>query len=219
MINYDIESLSSLIKKSFDNNEILHLKNFTDFNFFWEEFIKILDYKYQNANIKPENKIPHVPFIRSLANGNYAEIVPTTENFHYHIWKVLVSKSVDDYIYNISDSFSQIFKYFIDYLEYIKEIGIIKASINFVGNEAVMPTHKDRHSTIFIQCIGSVSYRMYEGIDGEFEDNLNENLPPSAKFKLITLNPGDLLFMPKGQVHQVVYTEPRATLLLDLGYN
>lgn len=219
MFSHDVESLSSLIKKSYDSNEVLHLKNFTDLKFFWEDILKILDYKYQNAKIGEEENPPNVNRIKSFANGNYAEIVKNTDNFHFHIWSILSSRTIDDYIYNISENFLKTFIYFIDYLKYTNETGLFKTVVNFVGNEAIMPVHKDYHSTIFIQCVGSVSYKIYEGIDGETEVNLIENIRSDTKFESITLNPGDVMFIPKGKVHQVIATEPRASLLLDLGYS
>ncbi len=217
MFKYDVESFSSLIKKSYDNNEFLHLKNFTDLKFFWEDILKILDYRYQNATIT--EKIPNVPLIKSFANGNYVDIIKNSDNFHFHVWSILSSKEIDDYMYNnISESFSETFKYFIDYLKYTNETGLFKAIINFVGNESTMSIHKDHHSTIFIQCVGSVSYKIYEDVDGETEADLSDNIRNDTKVESITLNPGDIMFVPKGKVHQVTATEPRATLLLDLGY-
>lgn len=219
MFSYDIELLSSLIKKSYDDNKVLHLKNFTDLKIFWEDILKILDYKYQNAKIKEEDRIPNVNFVKNFANGNYAEIVKNTDNFHFHVWRILSSSKIDDYVYNISENLLKIFTYFIDYLKYANETGLFKTVINFVGNENIHPIHKDYHSTIFIQCVGSTSYKIYEGIDGEPEANLAKNITNNTTSELITLNPGDFMFIPKGKVHQVIATEPRASILLDLGYS
>jgi quercetin dioxygenase-like cupin family protein len=45
-----------------------------------------------------------------------------------------------------------------------------------------------------------------------------ENPPPTESaepYESYILNPGDILFVPSGIVHQVVITEPRASILFN----
>lgn len=77
-----------------------------------------------------------------------------------------------------------------------------KISLNFVGNESIYGIHSDIQHVISWQCIGSIEYRIYEK---------KESLEYDSYF----MNPGDIIYMPPGTIHQVVVTEPRATILFD----
>ena len=72
--------------------------------------------------------------------------------------------------------------------------------INFIGNQKQIPIHDDTRDSFYWQAIGNVEWQIYEkGNDSEC---------------LISFNvaPGDVLFVPKGIVHTVACSEPRAAL-------
>jgi uncharacterized RmlC-like cupin family protein len=75
----------------------------------------------------------------------------------------------------------------------------IKSIINFAGHEADYYKHEDPNDVISWHCIGTVEWRIYEG------DN----------YKSYILEPGDIFYCPKGTVHQIVVSEPRASIVMD----
>jgi hypothetical protein len=88
-----------------------------------------------------------------------------------------------------------------------------KSILNFVAKEHDYYIHKDEHNVLSWQCIGSVEYRLYKNID----DLDLEKAESSSTYESVILNPGDIIFLPAGLAHQVVVTEPRATLVFAIG--
>jgi hypothetical protein len=84
-----------------------------------------------------------------------------------------------------------------------------KFAINFVSGEHGYYIHKDDHEVISWNCIGNVEYRIYKDIDDSDIDKEEANSP----YESVYLNPGDIIFLPAGLAHQVVVSEPRATLI------
>ena len=87
-----------------------------------------------------------------------------------------------------------------------------KAILNFIGNESEYYAHKDFNDVISCQCIGSIEYRIYENIDCEFSKPVNVD---KLNYKSYFMNPGDIIYIPSGTIHQVIVKEPRATILFD----
>lgn len=84
-----------------------------------------------------------------------------------------------------------------------KELGVtffnIKSIINFAGYEADYYKHEDPNDVISWHCIGTVEWRIYGKDD----------------YKSYILEPGDIFYCPKGTVHQIVVSEPRASIVMD----
>jgi uncharacterized RmlC-like cupin family protein len=75
----------------------------------------------------------------------------------------------------------------------------IKSIINFAGYEADYYKHEDPNDVISWHCIGTVEWRIYGKDD----------------YKSYILEPGDIFYCPKGTVHQIVVSEPRASIVMD----
>jgi hypothetical protein len=88
-----------------------------------------------------------------------------------------------------------------------------KSIINFVGQEIDYWVHIDDNDVISWHCIGTVEWRFYKNIDGLELDRSNKENMENAEYESVVLEPGDLLFVPKGLAHQVVIKEPRASLI------
>lgn len=74
----------------------------------------------------------------------------------------------------------------------------VSVFINFVGNEYDVPAHSDNRETIFWQCIGRTVWHVY---------------PDGSEFPMTyELNPGDVIYIPKGIRHAVDIFEPRASI-------
>jgi hypothetical protein len=75
------------------------------------------------------------------------------------------------------------------------------AIVNFSNAENVTNRHNDLTHNFYVQCIGSVVWKIYESIG-------------SLEHKEYTLNPGDAIFVPAGISHQVTALEPRAAITM-----
>jgi hypothetical protein len=79
-----------------------------------------------------------------------------------------------------------------------KDVYPVSVFVNFVANEYNVPKHCDKRETLFWQCIGKTIWRVY---------------PPSSEFPVsYTLEPGDIIYVPKGIDHEVIIEEPRASI-------
>lgn len=79
-----------------------------------------------------------------------------------------------------------------------KEVYPASVFVNFVANEYNVPRHCDKRETIFWQCIGKTFWHVY---------------PPESEFPVsYNLEPGDILYIPKGIDHEVIVKEPRAAI-------
>jgi hypothetical protein len=77
-----------------------------------------------------------------------------------------------------------------------------KIHLNLVGDDFQYEIHKDDHDVISWQTNGTVEYRIYQ------EDEIT--------YESITLEPGDIFYMPTGIFHSVVVHEPRTTIIFQL---
>lgn len=87
-----------------------------------------------------------------------------------------------------------------------------KSLINLAGNENELSIHKDDHNVMSWQCQGSVEYRIYEDTEDDFAVPIN---PEGLSYTSYILNPGDIIYIPTGVVHQAIAFEPRATLIIQ----
>lgn len=72
--------------------------------------------------------------------------------------------------------------------------------INFVGQQKTIPVHTDTRDSFLWQAIGSVEWRICETVQ---ED---------SPYQTLTVNPGDVLFVPSGIIHTVFCENPRAAI-------
>lgn len=75
------------------------------------------------------------------------------------------------------------------------------AIINLSDAENVTYRHNDRTHNMYVQCIGSVTWRIYKSLD-------------SNEFDQYDLYPGDAIWVPAGVSHEVLAKEPRAAITI-----
>lgn len=167
----------------------------------WDDLIKILDNKFNN----PHPEFKHEPEDLFVFNGESC----TDISMHYKLditcWNVANNRTKTLAIPEIA-KLVEMFKDKIDY-EWTT-----KALINLVGKEAALSAHKDDHDVVSWQCKGRVEYRIYEDVECEYGVPIDFR---GLKYDSYILNPGDVIYMPMGTIHQAVVFEPRATLILD----
>lgn len=164
-----------------------------------------------------KNAIPAVPrwsdFIQNL-NANYNSNVIIDSSDKRFNNSVLIYNKLDPISFmSMKDNSINLIEKSSNIYNIINNINIdcMKTIINFVGNESKYYIHADSHDVISWHCIGSVEWRVYKTLK-------QENPPPtesSEPHESYILNPGDILFVPSGIVHQIVVTEPRASILFN----
>lgn len=192
----DINKFKKDILNAKQSNDIVLFKNlFTDTPG-WDEFILDLNYKFNSQktiDIVDQRFHNNVLFYNKLDPISFTKI-KSSDSYSSNI----IKKSLN--IYNIFTEISN------------NNISYVKSIINFVGNESKYYIHADHHDVISWHCIGQVEWRIYKGLE-------QQNPPPSETnepYESYILNPGDVLFVPGGIVHQVVVTEPRASILFNI---
>jgi hypothetical protein len=185
----DIQHIKTSIVEAKSSNQVLFFKNTIPTTPSWDDFI-------QNLNINYNNNITIDSNDKRFNNSVliYNRLDPISFMLIKDNSIGLIQKSSN--IYNIINDIN---------------IDCIKSIINFVGNESKYYIHADSHDVISWHCIGSVEWRIYKTLK-------QENPPPAEStepYESYILNPGDILFVPSGIVHQVVVTEPRASILFN----
>ena len=80
------------------------------------------------------------------------------------------------------------------------EISPVSAFINFIGKERPGGAHTDNRETIYWQCIGEAIWHIFSTL---------EDRNPIAEY---ILQPGDVIFVAEGVIHQIRADMPRAAL-------
>lgn len=179
------EEVKKLIEKCRESKDGILFKNFTSNNPTWDQFIKHLDHEYHN----PPQQISSKPEEEKMING-----VCLRNNFYLSVRSPARGSYGNIFFPQSSDVLD-----FFDSL--IGEPGHgVSSFINFVGKEQPITIHPDRRDTLYWQCIGSTTWNVYQ----------NDN--DLSQFKSFVLNPGDVIFVPKGVSHTVITGEPRAAI-------
>jgi hypothetical protein len=192
----NIDSLKEDILNAKRSNKVVLFKNLFPIVPQWSEFISNLNYKFNNEktiNINDKRFIGDVIIYNKLDPISFT---PTNKKNSYLL--NIIQKSFN--VYNLFDNISN------------SNVSCVKSIINFVGNEAKYYIHSDNHDVISWHCIGQVEWRIYKSLKEEFPPPLETKEP----YESYILNPGDILFVPAGIVHQVVVTEPRASILFNI---
>lgn len=190
----NIEHLKNILIEAKQSNNIILLENAFPIVPTWGEFIHNLDYKF---NSKKTIDIFDQRFHNDVLIYNRLDPISFTKiNYKKEYSNNIIQKSYD--LYNIINSITT-------------NISYVKSIINFVGNEAQYYIHADHHDVISWHCIGKIEWRIYRTLKQQNPPPLESNEP----YESYILNPGDILFVPGGVVHQVVVTEPRASILFN----
>lgn len=171
----------------------------------WADFINLLNLKFNNPTAYPWDE-------RLLS-----KLLPNGENkpsdiLIYSKLDPVVFRAIEyshgEYINNQMDSATK----FTELLKDLFPSHQIKAIFNFVGNESKYWIHKDDHEVVSWHCVGQVEWRIYHDLNPEDYDQLELQ---GKDYEAFILNPGDLFYVPKDTAHQVLVSQPRASLILQ----
>mgnify|MGYP003342863089 CR=1 FL=1 len=191
----------NLISDARKNKDVIHLKNVFIPCFDWNDAIY---------------------FISNYFNSDYSGNKQHSDRFlnRYDGKKtnVFVWNNLDLCLYNFNDEkiFKDIYN-FTNNINILKETIFSRALINLAGHEQKYYIHKDLKDNISFQQLGKMEWRIYGNVEGADEQPLNLNNDLShLPYKSYILEPGDVLFIPKGVAHEVVVNEPRFSILLNI---
>lgn len=154
----------------------------------WSAFIRLMDKKFNNpAGFDWDEKL--------VKNKTVA-----TDIMIYNKLDPVIFKAVECVDGQIVDHQIPEAQPFIDILSSTFKNFHLKAIINFVGNESNYWVHKDDHYVLSWGCIGKTEWRIYSD---------------SNTYETYILEPGDIIFCPRDILHEVVITEPRASLIFQ----
>jgi hypothetical protein len=200
-----MNELIEKINQSKKNNEVLVIKNFNNEIPTWNNFINNINYKFHN--FENDSVLPNNFFLKN--KGFQTEIIQyntldLVTNYSIKVKENEISKNYFPEINNI--------------IELIKKIKLknnefyCKAITNFIGNDQEYYIHCDQTDVINLHCIGKVEWRIYKNYVEKYDYPVTKS---DIEYFSIFLEPGDFVFMPSKTFHQVVVTEPRASLLFD----
>lgn len=169
----------------------------------WESFIGMMDYSFNHS----VSEIPLNHDNRFLINDKNVKFPNTGISVHpnasYVNYWSLTEKSLD-----LFPGHKDICKFINDNMNL--GVGGEKSIINFVGNPQEFSIHKDHNDVFSLHSVGKMYYRIYEGLTEEEE---HQTSLPNREYTEYLFEPGDAMYIPEGVFHQVVVTEPRATLI------
>lgn len=87
-----------------------------------------------------------------------------------------------------------------------------KILIDFLGTGKKMWPHKDYSEVYSWTWINSIEYRIYKDNNYKFEDAIDLQ---DETYESFVIESGDVLYMPKGIVHQAIINEPRVSLIVS----
>lgn len=86
--------------------------------------------------------------------------------------------------------------------DYGRKIRSSFALINFSSGENITNRHNDKTHNMYFQCIGSVTWKIYDSLEA------------NSAYTEYVLNPGDAIWVPSGVSHEVVAHVPRTAITL-----
>ena len=161
----------------------------------WNYVMKYLDKKF---NETPIYDVKHYEFLK---NKN-KEIVPIFKygDFDLQAWFI-----------NLPEC-NQMSKIFSLNEKHVNDMNF-KILIDFLGTGENNTIHKDHSEVYSWTWINSIEYRIYEDNDYPFEQSLDIHNQPYESF---IIEAGDVLYMPKGIIHQSIINEPRVSLIASI---
>jgi len=202
-MNYSTDPVNDSFSNCIQNKEIYLFENFFLDTPSWKDFIFNLNHKFNYENYDNSHEWNNVKNLEKNRMKNdilfYNKLDPVV---FYPLQKNNDLDSI--FIPQISEVLKILFSFT------NKEPNSIRIIFNFVGNESKYYIHSDNHDTISWHCIGKMEWRIFKSLI------LSTNEPKTdvdEKFESIILSPGDLLYIPKGTIHQVHVFEPRVSVI------
>jgi hypothetical protein len=179
------------IQKAAEDLKAIYLPKYTDtYPKEWAQFINFLDHSYKQAEPvqTDEQKQAFMSGGRVRKGGiqiwGYMTMLPEhplTKTDIFPELETIRDKVEEDYGRKTRSSF---------------------ALLNFSNAENITGRHHDKTHNMYIQCIGSVTWKIYDDLTAE------------SGYTEYVLNPGDAIWVPSGISHEVEAHCPRTAITL-----
>jgi hypothetical protein len=187
---YTIEEIKLILQKCKELNEPYVFKSLCNEVPKWQNFIDHTNDQYWNNRIAEVPSNPYRErFVRGVLFKNplYLNVVGPNSKWYPEI-----------------DLFFNIFNEAIPY-----KGSALSAYINFAKEQPSDP-HFDETDNFYWQCIGQTIWKFYSSEKRSFsESNINKDSNGYFEFEV---NPGDVVYIPRGMIHDVATMGPRAAL-------
>lgn len=162
----------------------------------WSDFIENFDYNYNRDKDKPKNTTdPRHLTDKIIVYNKFDPIVyACIEGKDYPLFDKSLEASI---------AIEGLIK---------KKASAIKSIMNFLGNEQEYWIHSDNHDVISWHCVGTIEWRFYKNLK---EEDMEKISIEGAEYDSVVLEPGDVVYVPAGVVHQVINNKPRASLIFQ----
>jgi hypothetical protein len=162
----------------------------------WSDFIENFDYNYNRDKDKNKNN----PDRRYLTDSIVV----------YNKFDPIIFDAIEDKATRLFDKSLEVHS-LIDGLTK-KKVSSIKSIMNFLGNEQEYWIHSDNHDVISWHCVGTIEWRFYKNLK---EEDMEKTSIEGAEYDSVVLEPGDVVYVPAGVVHQVINNKPRASIVFQ----
>jgi mannose-6-phosphate isomerase-like protein (cupin superfamily) len=192
-----VNDLIDLINKSRLDKKILVIKDYTDLNISWDYIVNEIDESMKSKDVSELGdslawKKENGLMIRDLFYMMLTSPFPTN----------------NENINNIAHKFSKILLnkdiYPLPRICYF--INLVSKNKN-INSQPTAPAHVDNYDAIFIQLIGKTAWKSY----------LDEKSVSPNESQIV--QPGDIIFIPKGVYHEVDSLLPRAGIQISFPIN
>lgn len=182
------------IEQARANNTPILIKNFINNKFTWDMAIQHLNDEL-NKDIKDVYKGMHF----AVNKKNRIKPIFQTDKFDIQAWNV----DIPECEHIRSNMFPH------------KDPGAgFKLLINFLGDGHKYNIHKDKEEVFSCTLVGSTEYRIYKDKGYAFEEALWQ--VEGEPYESYIIEAGDVMYMPKGIVHQAIIDNPRVSLIASI---
>jgi hypothetical protein len=188
MIEFDrLEEVRAGIEKVRNGGLAVVFKNLFPIVPTWEDFINHAQLEIST----PPGNIPAQPYEERFING------VLLRNLFY-----LMVSNPNDKVFPQSRIVRDVFNELLE-----DELWPVSAFVNFLGGEKPIAPHCDMRETVYWQCQGKVTWKIYK------QENINEERAYGIKPDMeLHLEPGDVVFVGFMVGHSVVTLGPRAAI-------
>lgn len=162
----------------------------------WSDFIENFDYNYNKDKNKPKNTTDPKHLTDNILAYN---------KFDPIVFGAIEGKASPMFDKSLEASVA------IEALIKKKASGV-KSIMNFLGNEQEYWIHSDNHDVVSWHCVGTIEWRFYKNVK---EEDMEKISIEGAEYDSVVLEPGDVVYVPAGVVHQVINNKPRASLIFQ----
>lgn len=179
----------NIIDEARRSKNVAHFQNVFPLVPSWEQFVNHTNYWFHHGDSDGES-------------DEYCEVfrgVLHRKHFYFHVRDAVTELGLEFFpeAKEVVSEFNKIY-------EMPAEPG--GTFVSLVGNDYIAYQHQDQWDSIFWQCSGQTVWHIFE------------SMTSTTPFNIIEVNPGDVVVVPKGVVHEVHSPTPRTAIAIPYLY-